>query len=310
MVIWLRGNRDAAPERKPRVGASGDVIPREAFGALVKIDAAYAQLAADRDGSLNAAKTEAAAILAGARIEARALVAKARREYESAAERGYRAGEERALADWIGRLAEVTADQQRAQLRLRERIAGIVTVAVEQIVCVEQGSRLFERALATVERIVDGATWLRVSVSPGDHAAASVAFDALAARWRELGRAFALSMVEDARLAPGSCLCETDFGIVDASLDTQMRAMRTAVERALRHAQRDMADAAPSLEDEPPGGDPRSGGEEEGYPDDGYPPGGEDNEDNELTDPVARDAPDAFADDPDLATGHPDSSIR
>jgi type III secretion protein L len=130
---------------------------------------------------------------------------------------------------------------------MRERIASIVTVAVEQIVQVQQADQLFERALSAVDRIVEGATWLRVAVSPVDYDKACVAFERLSARWRDLGRPFPLSVVADKRLAPGSCLCESDFGAIDASLATQMRAMRLAVSRALKQSASELGAVAESL---------------------------------------------------------------
>jgi len=94
-----------------------------------------------------------------------------------------------------------------------------------------------------VDRIVEGATWLRVAVSPVDYDKACIAFERLSTRWRDLGRPFPLSVVADKRLAPGSCLCESDFGAIDASLATQMRAMRLAVSRALKQSASEMGDS-------------------------------------------------------------------
>jgi len=255
MAIWLRSDRllpaaviiDGDARGRGHVGAHADVVPRAAFGALIEIDAAYAQLAADREATLAAARDEAAAIVAAAHAEAQTILAAARDEYEHAATRGYRDGEQRALADWVERLADAGAGQRRAQLKMRERIANIVTVAVEQIVQVQQADQLFERALSAVDRIVEGATWLRVAVSPVDYDKACVAFERLSARWRDLGRPFPLSVVADKRLAPGSCLCESDFGAIDASLATQMRAMRLAVSRALKQSASELGAVAESL---------------------------------------------------------------
>lgn len=224
-----------------RVGAHADVIARDEFGVLMELDKAYAQLCADREAMLADARLETEHILEAAREQAQAIVAHAQREYEDAAQRGYLDGERRALAHWMERLAGSYGNERRLQARMRERLAQIVTVAVEQIVRVQESGSLFEKALSTVDRIVEGATYLRVSVSPADHEVASSAFERLATRWRELGRPFPLSVVADKRLPPGSCLCESDFGAVDASLATQLRAMRTAVSRALKQSVNDMA---------------------------------------------------------------------
>lgn len=241
MVIWLRSDR-ALPDA--RAGAYGDVIPRDAFGALVEIDEGYAQLAADRDVILAQARREAQAIIDAAHREAQQIVEQARCEYDCAAQRGYQAGEKQALADWLDRLADVGDEQRKIQTKLRERLAEIVTLAVEQIVRVQQADTLFERALSTIDHIVEGATYLRVAVSPIDYDKACIAFERLSARWRELGRPFPLSVVADKRLEAGSCICESDFGSIDASLATQLRAMRSAVARALKHSLRELHEIA------------------------------------------------------------------
>lgn len=236
MVIWLKSHRTALEPDTSPVGAHGDVISRDAFGALMQIDEAYAQLAADRETILAEAGLEAENILAAAREQAQSIVTEAQREYGTAAERGYRDGERRALSEWMERLALSHADERRLQAKMRERLAQIVTVAVEQIVSVQESQSLFDKALSAVDRIVEGATYLRVSVNPADYEVANNAFERLAARWRELGRPFPLSVVADKRLPAGSCLCESDFGAVDASLATQLRAMRSAVSRALKQS--------------------------------------------------------------------------
>ena len=245
MVIWLKSDRHYDVAGEARVGLDADVIPREAFGTLLEIDSAYVQAQADREAALARAHAEAEAIVAKARAEAQALLDEARSQYEEAAAAGYQDGEERALADWMARQADACTQARELQIKMRERLAQIVTVAVEQIVQVQQSAQLFEKALSTVDRIVEGATYLRVSVSPEDYETAREAFDRLSERWRELGRPFSVSVAADKRLAPGSCLCESDFGAVDASLATQLRAMRSAVSRALKQSVRMEAGAWP-----------------------------------------------------------------
>ncbi|MGE8164933.1 type III secretion system stator protein SctL [Paraburkholderia sp. NPDC080076] len=241
MAIWLKRARSAFGESdahgwSARVGVVSDVIPRATFGELLSIDEAYAALAIEREALLADARDEAARIVDAGHAQAAEIAAQAQRDYDTASEQGYRDGCDRALADWMERLADVADAQNQLQMRMRERLAQIVASAVEQIVRVERHEALFERALATVDRIVEGATYLRVAVHPDDYAEAKATFDRLASRWRDLGQPIPLSVIADKRLDPGSCVCESDFGTVDASLDTQLRAMRSAVSRALKRS--------------------------------------------------------------------------
>ncbi|MBB3000381.1 type III secretion protein L [Paraburkholderia tropica] len=269
MAIWLKRARDAVFEPGAslaggttndlalRLGAASDIVRRDTFGELLSLDAARAALVEERAALLDEARALAQTLIDHARDEAADIVANAQRDYAEASEQGYRDGCERAIADWMERLAQAADAQNRLQSSMRERLANIVATAVEQIVRVESHEALFERALATVDRIVDGATYLRVAVCPGDFDGAKAAFDRLAARWRDLGQAIPMSVIADKQLDPGSCVCETDFGTVDASLDMQLRAMRSAVSRALKRSAHTSAEA----QDAPDAFDNASAGE-------------------------------------------------
>ncbi|MCR1769220.1 Yop proteins translocation protein L [Burkholderia glumae] len=278
MAIWLSRPRDAHHPHDPsvmpaRLGAAADVLPRETFGTLVSLEDAYAALAADRAALIEAARDEAERIVDAGREQAGEILDAAQRERDAAARAGYRDGYDRALGDWMDRLADVAHAQNQLQVRMRERLADIVASAVEQIVRTENRAALFERALASVERIVDGATYLRVAVHPDDLDSAKDTFDRLATRWRELGRPIPMSVVGDKRLAPGSCVCESDFGAVDASLDTQLRAMHGAVSRALKRTLAEIESAAPdegAPGADPPGGQGGAGGAPAAVDDDPY----------------------------------------
>ncbi|MEM5383977.1 type III secretion system stator protein SctL [Paraburkholderia phymatum] len=240
MVIWLSRPRDAHATRdstqgkdEPRVGLVGDIVPRETFGMLATIDDAYGRVEAERQAILAAAQIEREQTLQAAREEAAALVASAAREREDAAQRGYAEGVARGEAQWIERIAAMSADAQRLQQSMRSRMAELVMLAVEQLVRAESAQALFARATDTIDRIVEGSANLRVSVHPADLDAARAAFGEFEARLRVLGRPVPLAVAADPRLEPGACVCESDLGIVDASLSTQLDSMRAAIVRAL-----------------------------------------------------------------------------
>jgi len=236
MVIWLSQRRQAAlPEAgQVRFGVHDDIVPRETFGALVELEAAYEHAAQHAQAALAAAHEEGARIVAEAQAKAEALIADARRVHETAAERGFEEGMAKGVAEWFASVASAGGEARALQEQMRARMAEIVAVAVEQIVRAERASALFERALSAVDGIVEGSTYLRVAVHPDDLDEARTAFDAFAARWRELGRPLPLTVSPDQRLARGSCLCESDLGFIDASVTTQLRTMRAAISRALK----------------------------------------------------------------------------
>ncbi|VWD53091.1 type III secretion system protein HrpB [Burkholderia lata] len=233
MGIWLRRAGEAYGDIEPGIGLDSDVIRRDTLGALLDLDEACVEVQKRRLDLLEQARREAAEILAVAEADAAAIVTEAHRRYDEAAEHGYREGRQRALSEWMGRLAEVGDLRRRVHLGMRERLAEIVMLAVEQIVRAEGSRALFARALGKVEQIIDGAAYLRIAVHPEDYAEARKIFGALAARWRKAGRSLPLQIVKDQRLARGSCQCESDSVVVDVGAGTQLQAMRMAAERAL-----------------------------------------------------------------------------
>jgi type III secretion protein L len=252
MVIWLRRNRHTiTPTTGDAVainlGLNSDVIPGATFGELLTLEQACTALACEREAILTEARTQveqllndahvqAQQILNDARLNAEQLLQTAQSEYDTASDHGYEDGLDRARSEWMEQVASSADTQTQMQQRMRQRLAEIVSAAVEQIVSVQSRDALFERALVTIERIVDGATYLRVTVNPQDFDRAQATFERLALRWREAGCRLSLSVTSDKRLGVGSCVCESDCGTIDASLDTQLRAMRDAVSRALNKA--------------------------------------------------------------------------
>jgi type III secretion protein L len=229
MVIWLRSGDNPAS----RIGVDGDIVRREVFGHAVELDEAYAQLERDREQMLQLADEHAALIVDEAEQTARQMRDEAQRLYEGAEQRGFAAGQQAALDDWHRRNLDAMSDARAVQARMRERLAELITSAVEQIVLAERPQALFDRALKTLDKISDGATYLRISVSPDDYDDAVRTFAQLA----QTGpRRLAVEVMPDKRLAPGACVCESDFGVIDASLETQLQAIRSAVERALKHS--------------------------------------------------------------------------
>lgn len=250
MVIWLRHpSVELSKDTETRGGLGVDddsgILRREAFATVVALDDAQDACRREHEAILADAHRRADEITARADEEAFALIEQAQEEYESAERRGYDDGKAQALTDWYARVAQHGAEQRDMQTLLRERLAELVVVAVEQIVRSEDTGALFARSSAALDRIADGCSYLKVRVHPDDYEAASREFARFAAEWRERGRAVPVSVSADRELGVGACICESDLGMVDASLSTQLAAMRAAVERALA---REVEQAAPQTD--------------------------------------------------------------
>ena len=240
MVIWLR-NHNVELSGDPRASADigvcedDDILRREAYASIVTLEAA-GQACRDRhDAILAAAHDRAREIVAQAEEEAQALKEEARRERAEAEQRGYEAGRTQALSEWYARVAQQASEQRAMHEMLRERMAELVVVAVEQIVRSEDRGALFARSATAIDRIAEGCTSLKVRVHPDDYEAAVREFGRFTDEMRQRGRTAPVTVMIDRALDRGACVCESDLGVVDASLTTQLAAIRDAVERALTH---------------------------------------------------------------------------
>jgi type III secretion protein L len=239
MKVWLRNPRREGEGAGQGVGIADDVLRGEHVAALVDLDTAYREMSERCDAMLVAARDEAEAIVGDAHAHAAELTARAQADFDGAAQRGYDDGMRDALADWHARSIAAPTDARTPDERQRERLAELVALAVEQIVVSSDPALLFARAATTVERIVADGSPVRVRVHPADLTAATAAFDAAAAGWRSAGRAVRLHVRADAALASGACVCETDLGALDASLDLHLAAMRDALSRAVNSVPND-----------------------------------------------------------------------
>ncbi len=221
MVIWLRSAQEIS-ESIHGVGIEGGVIEREVFSKVLELDEGFKALETTRK-ALNS--------------ELKALREQAKKEidqaFEEAKKQGYATGRQAAVEEWQSRTIEMLSNARHIQSRMRWRLSELVARAVEHIVHTTDRRALFERAMTTLEHITDGASLLHVSVHPDEVGAAQKAFDGFSKEWSTRGQLIKVMVRAEAGLAPGSCVCESEFGMIDASLDVQLKAMRSALARAL-----------------------------------------------------------------------------
>ncbi|MFM0735965.1 type III secretion system stator protein SctL [Paraburkholderia xenovorans] len=240
MVIWL----DHAAREGWSLGIDQDVLSGDEFATLMDLDATLVQARADADALLAAAREEASAIVEAARQEADALTAELDEKFESSGRLGYAAGLQRGI-DEIHRTIQsrIRNEQQSARIA-QERLAGLVMKAVEQVVLESDRDALFARVGATLARVIDSESYVTLTVCALDHAPTRQMLKQVAeqAGWKG---GFDVRIDPDA--APGTCICEWDCGVLDASLPAQLTALR----RALKHNARSTTAPAPQAVPQP-----------------------------------------------------------
>ncbi|RFP09343.1 HrpE/YscL family type III secretion apparatus protein [Duganella sp. BJB488] len=228
MVIWLRGEGGVG------IQAGADVVRREDLARLSDIEHGFVDLQEVGARWLAEAHGEAAAVRAAAEEEARQVLEAAQLQFERSARLGYASGRRQAADALHAEMLARVGDDRRALLCMRERLAGIVLRAVERITMDEDRAGLFRRAAAQLGRALEEASFLTVSVHPQDGPAARAAFAEAA---RQMDWPVVAEVLDDAAASPGDCRCEWDYGVFDASLSIQLRAVQAAVRLALAGGQ-------------------------------------------------------------------------
>lgn len=167
--------------------------------------------------------------LANASQRAAEIVALAETERDAALRQGRELGIEQGRADYAATMVEATARMESAFICLEARLVKTVMDALQSILH-EIGERavmesLVRRTLANSSRT----NALRLVVAAQQFEMVNALLAPVLAQFPEIQF---VDVVKDPAGVPGMCVLESEFGIVDASLDTQIAAVREGLIRA------------------------------------------------------------------------------
>jgi type III secretion protein L len=193
--------------------------------ALLSID--RASLAAGREPVIKADEfatlVEARETLRLARRAAEQMRATVEAEIEQARRRGYEAGMREARAELSTQIAETKAQLEHSFVSLEGRIVQTVLKAVQQILGHTNDRALLEPLIRRVLAQSNSTTPMRLRVSAEQFDAAN---DAVASLLKEFPQVEWIDVAKDPNATRGTCVLETEFGVIDGSIDTQLAALR------------------------------------------------------------------------------------
>jgi type III secretion protein L len=166
---------------------------------------------------------EAREIVASAHRYGDALKAEMREQVEAARRAGYEAGMKQARTDFSSTVVSTVAEMETAFARLELRIVNTVMGALQQILGRIDDRTLMEQLVRRVLSQSRQGKQLRLRVAAGQ-------FDEVNQWLSEVIKEFPdiefVDVLKDASAAPGTCVLESEFGAIDASLDVQLAAVR------------------------------------------------------------------------------------
>lgn len=164
---------------------------------------------------------EADRIIEAALERARAIEAKAEAEYEARREAGYADGVEQGRMAHAEKMMETVLASVEFIEKIESTVVDVVTQSVRKIVGDLDEDERIRRIVATALAHVRGEQKVVVRVAPSDEPAVSAALAAMTS-------GAYLNVVADPRLKPSSCILESNLGVIDASLETQLKALEHA----------------------------------------------------------------------------------
>ena len=171
----------------------------------------------------------------GLLLEADALLAAAKKqaeEMEQKAREGYRDGMEEGKLEHAEKMMETILSSVEFIEGIEDTLVSVVNQAIRKIIGDMDDKERIVRIVRTALNTVRGQQKVTVRVAPADEAAVSEALAAMTAG-SSSGSAF-LTIMADARLPRDSCILESELGVVDASLETQLKALENAFHSKIR----------------------------------------------------------------------------
>ncbi|KDD26739.1 SctL family type III secretion system stator protein BscL [Bordetella bronchiseptica] len=170
----------------------------------------------------------AAQIVAQAHRRADEIVAEAREEFERERRRGYEEGRREALTDQAEKMIETVSRTIDYFAGIENEMIELVMSAVRKIV---DGYDDRERTVIAVRNalaVVRNQRQMTLRLHPDEVDVLREGMNQLLAAYPGVGY---LDLLPDARLTRGACILESEIGMVEASLEDQLCALRAAFER-------------------------------------------------------------------------------
>ncbi|MBL9191246.1 MAG: HrpE/YscL family type III secretion apparatus protein [Opitutaceae bacterium] len=178
-----------------------------------------------------AAAVESSAVVAQAREEAARILAEAQAEYAAQKEKGYRDGVEQGKAEMAERVVQTMGQSALYYTRMEEALVDVVIKATQRVIGEFQERDRVERIVRKALELLRQQSQVRIKVSPAQAEWLQGRVESLLATFPRIQF---LDVQTDARLPSDGCILETELGVIDATVQTQLRAIEKALIQAIK----------------------------------------------------------------------------
>lgn len=178
-----------------------------------------------------ASLTEGDSLVEAAKREAEIIRREAEEAYQKRLEEGYEAGLEKGKAEIAERMVDYMGQSAAYFSKVEGVLVDVVMKAARRILGEfdqkELVERVVKRALEATRN--EGHVIVRVAPALSDHLQSRISHIL-----EDFPKIEFLEVVPDQRIPEGGCILETEVGIVDASLETQLKAIENALVNSMK----------------------------------------------------------------------------
>ena len=167
---------------------------------------------------------EASALLDVARQKAADMERAALEAYEEKKREGYADGLEEGKLEHAEKMMETIISSVEFIEGIESTLVNVVNQSIRKIIGEMEDKERIVAIVRNALSVVRGQQKVTVRVAPADEAAV---LEAMAGMTAGGGNSF-MTVIADARLERDSCILESELGVVDASLSTQLKALENA----------------------------------------------------------------------------------
>ncbi|HSV47688.1 MAG TPA: HrpE/YscL family type III secretion apparatus protein, partial [Ramlibacter sp.] len=173
---------------------------------------------------------DAAQAVADARAQADAIVAEATAAFEAEKQRGYQEGQEEARLEQAEQMIENVSRTIDYFSKVEGRMVDLVMQAVQKIISDFDDSERVVITVRNVLSVVRNQKQMTLRLNPQQVDLVKARVNDLLAAYPGVGY---LDIVADSRLKPDACILESEIGLVEASMEGQIAALRGAFQKVL-----------------------------------------------------------------------------
>ena len=181
-----------------------------------------------------ASLVEANRLLAMAEQRAAAMAADAEKAYEERRRQGYEDGLMEGRMEQSEKMLETAMQAVEYIEGVEGKLVDVVTSAVRKIIGELDDRECTVRVVRNALAAVRSQQRVLIRVSPDDKDSVRQALAAMISS--SPGAATFLDVTADPRMKPGDCILECELGVVDASLETQLKAIEHALLGKIRES--------------------------------------------------------------------------